>query len=690
MAENAYEIPAFGGTGDKLHGWLIEAVSEGENWLRAQKPASEWNNIMEVLGPLYNGSGPGAVGQSQTGYNRVRREFREIVATLSNFRHAGEFNTTDDDAEEMFDRAHMLSNLDEHWWRVSFAQLAIRNAVMYAVGKGTGYLYQDWDKSAWGPNRGDVRLRDWDPNDVTFIQLPKSHDLQQAYVVLIREELPLMLAKRMYANNAVFAKNLRADRDSPGWIQKGLNRVQQFISPALRVAGSIRKENTSYPTVDIWHAYTMDGSINEKSDPVKMGANGTNWSYTVPALGDPIPQGIINPATGQQFTLPATPEDCLLFPLRRLTIFARTGVAYDGSSPWWHGAVPLARIRFNDLPWEALGASQVGDARTIQDGIIQIMRSTEDSIAARLDPPAIYDDSRVDKAWAEGFNPRKAGVRAAADLSAGGSPIVFPVLPQQYDVPQSIPQFVKDQEERMDYVTCARDLVAIAKAGQIPSSDTLEKLLEMAGPIVQDMVQALVIPLTQLGEWRKAYYFQFYTKQRMLQIADPEGIEQMTDVKYIPELLVPAISAETAAARSARVRAYLGDFRYDVTESGITEINRMSRLLLYIQLSKSGALPISWWTMAKAARVPNYGPPPSGTKTEFERVVAQKNIEAEQQVELMQELQKAQAPTDGEPQPPGGAPTPTPGAGPGRPAQFSKPPQIRSKDGGTRSTITSS
>lgn len=684
MPTSSYEIPAFGGPGDRLNSWLLEAVAEGDIWLRAQKPTQEWEKIIEVLGPLYNGSGGNVVGQSQTGYNRVRREFREIVATMSGFRHVGEFNTTDDDNQDQFQRAHMLTNLDEHWWRVTFAQLKIRDAMMYGVGKGTGYFYQDWDKSAWGPGRGDIRLRAFDASDVTFVQLPKSHEIQQAYMVLIREELPLNLAKRMYSSNPTFSNALRADRDAPGWLTKGIQRVQQFFnSPALNAAGQIRKNNDSFPTVDIWHAYTMDGSINQGSGSVQMGADGTNWNYTVPSLGSPLGQGIRNPATGQEWTLPAGPDDCLLFPLRRLTIFSRTGVAYDGTSPWWHGDVPVARIRFNDLPWEALGASQVGDARTMQDGLIAMMRGMEDSAAARMDPPGIYDDTRVDKAWADAFNPRKAGVRAAADLSQG-NPIVFPVPTTQYDIPQWMLQLFKDQEARMDYVTMAQDLTAIAKAGQIPSSDTLEKLLEMAGPGVQDMVSSIVEPFTRLGDWRKAYYFQFYTKQRMLQIADPTGIEQMQNVKYMPDRLVPNVANELPAQRTARIRSYLSDFRYDVTESGLTELNRMSRLLLYIQLSKSGALPISWWTMAKAARVPNYGPAPTGTNTELERVIAQKHIETEMQVEAAKDLQQAQNPDGG-----GGAAEPPPsGAGPGRPQTFQQSPQLVNKPGEGRSTIS--
>ena len=676
-----YEIPAFGTPGDKLLGFCLECVQEGDIWLGSQKPTQEWAGILPVLGAAYGGAASPA-GQSSTGYNRVRREFREVVATLANFRHAGEFATTEKDSKEFFDRAHLLTNLDEHWWRVTFAHEQIRAALMQAVGKGTSYLYQDWDKSKWGPGRGDIRLRACDPSMVTFIQLPNTHEIQQAYVVLIRNTLPLQLAKRMYASNPTFANALRPDGNAFGsdLIQRGLNYVQKWISPALRTSGTRagEKNDLSYPTVDIWDAYTIDGSVNPHAEPLKMGVDGTNWSYTVPALGDPVPQGIINPATGQQWTLPATPDDCLMFPLRRLTIFSRTGVAYDGSSPWWHGATPVTRLRFNDLPWEALGASQVGDAKSMQDGVIALIRNVEDSAAARLDPPAEYNDAVVDKAWAEAFNPRKAGVRAGSDFSQG-EVIRYPFPPGHYDVPQWIVGeggFIRQQEDRMDYVTCARDLVAVAKARQIPSADTMEKMLEMAGPIVQDMVQGLIRPLTELGEWRKALYFQFYTRQRMIRIADPNATELMQDVKYIPDNLVPYVTGEAADARTARVRSYLSDFRYEVSQSGVSELNRMSTKLLYLQLSKSG-FPISPWTLAAICQIPNFGPPPEGTNTEMERYVAWVRMRAELQMDIQSELAGAEgvAATGGET---------------GRPPGWTGPPKMVTKDGGSRTTVTTS
>jgi hypothetical protein len=688
------EIPKYGGLASDLHGWLLEAVQEGENWLKQQRPATEWTEVLKVLGPQYNGKNATPLGDSRTGYNLVRYNYAQIRATLSNFKHVGEYLTTEEDSKEQFDRAHLLTNLDRHWERTTFASRQIRKALGYALAKGTGYLYEDWDKSRW-VNRGDIRLRAFDPADITFVQLPPSHDIQQAYVTIIREELPLQLARRMYADNPAFARALTADQDAPSssLIQKGYERVAQFISPMLNTSGAVKKQNQSYPTVFIYHAYTMDGSINDHPEAMTMGAAGTNWSYRVPHLGEPLAQAIVNPRTGEPYTLPATPSDCLLFPLRRLTIFSRTGTAYDGSSPWWHGETPVARITFNDLPWEALGASQIGDAITMQDGIIETMRAVEDSVAARLDPPAIYDDG-LDKSVGDAFNPRKAGARMQYDLT-NGVPIQYPVPPDTYNVPSWIlgeGGYIRGQEDRIDKVTSVRDLVAVAKARQIPSSDTLEKLMEMAGPIVQDMVQALVEPLTQLGEWRKAYYFQFYTKHRMIQIADPSGVEILSSVKYEPDKLIPKQVQTTPNPMSETVRSFLSDFRYDVTESGLSEFNRMTQTLLFVQLSKAG-FPISWWSIAKSARIPNFGPPPEGTNTELERWTAQQRMQAELQADIQVEAAQAMAAAGigGPPAGPGGeAPPNGNGDGAGRPPSFKKPPHIVNKPNEGRSTVSTS
>ena len=482
---------------------MLESVQEGEAWLRTQRPAQGWESALQVLSEPDSPSI--ADGLSSVSYNKTRRIFRELVAGLSNFRHEGEYKPTWDN--KLYDTANTLTNLDRNWYKRTRAWQAHRAGLQYGLALGTGYLYQVWDKHFHSQYRGDIKLQAYGPQDVTFVQLPRDHNLQKAYAVIIREELPINLAKYIWStDNPEFADSLVPDRDQPGWLSKGLQKLQQFVSPALRVAGRMggqSDQRTTFPSVDIFHMYVMDGTINETGHPIQMGMKGTNWSYIVPSIGDAVPTATKNPETGNFFTTPAGAEQSRLFPLRRYVVFSRTAIAYDGTSPWWHGAVPLAKFSFGDLAWEALGASDMPGLKSMQDGIVALMRGIEDSAAARLDPPAIYDDQMVSSTWAQGFNPRKAGVRAAANLQMG-DPIKYPILPAYYDVPSWITQWIEAQEGRMDYLSSATDLVAIAKAKQIPGADTLEKLMEMAGPIVQDNIRRLEEPLQQLGEWRKA------------------------------------------------------------------------------------------------------------------------------------------------------------------------------------------
>ena len=363
MPTKDYEIPAYGSSNSRIAGWLREAVTEGESWLSTQRPATMWKPVLESLS-----AAPPVFGSSdKVEYPKLKRIARELVAALGSFRHEGEYKPESDPALQ--GQARDLTTLDHTWSRQPTTFEAFRDMLQYGVGLGTGYGVLTWDRHFHGRFKGDIRLEGFSPNAITFVQLPNDHDIQRAYVVLIRYELPINLAKAIYAPmNRAFADALTPDRDAPNWIALGLEKAQAPMggSPALRTAGTRPGDTNAatYPVVDIYHAYTVDRSINTSGAPQRLGAMDTNWRYTVPSLGDPIPLSMVNPATGQLFTRPADEHDCRLFPLRRLSVFARSTeiVGYDGSSPWWHGLAPVVRMRFSDWPWEALGQSLIADA----------------------------------------------------------------------------------------------------------------------------------------------------------------------------------------------------------------------------------------------------------------------------------------------------------------------------------------
>lgn len=711
-----YEIPHYALPSDLKITWLNEAVQEGDAWLRTQQPTQAFEQVRTLL------SAPGGNektdGLSAVGYNKAKRVARELVASLAHFKHQGEFGTTRNTDKELYDQAQVLTTLDRSWEQDPKVERAHRSGVQLAVAFGTGYFWEVWDPSYHSAYRGDIRLTALRPQDVTFIQMPATHDIQEAYMTIVKEELPINIARAKYGSQyPAFAAALIPDRVAPSWLARGLQKVQKWLAPALRVAGKLQQDDVVYPTVDIYHAYTLDRSINTGPTPVEMGmwaddpVSGkrvplTNWSYKVPALGDPIPTSMMNPATNQPFTVPAGPSECLLFPLRRYTIWSKTAIAYDGTSPWWHGATPVARMRFNDWAWEALGSSLVAELGTMQEGIVELLRQIEDAGAARLNPARVVDENRASRNFAETFNPRKAGVVATADLSAG--PVIdFPVPPEYYNVPEWITQFIKDQEERMDYIAGVKDLVAVAKAQQIPGADTLEKLLEMAGPIVQDLISQVAEPLNQLGRWRLYYYFQFYTQERMARYRDDDQVQHA--YYFAPESLRMVLPEQSSDPEQIKQRGHIDSFVFTMTQSGMNEIYRMTAKLFYTQLYKLG-FPIDPWTLARFFQLASFGAPPKGTNTIMERWQAWKMMEIEMQVELQAQLAQSAAAAglmqqpgaeggaegesgeggEGGDKPGGDKPTPGSGKEGGRPPSFNKAPRIESKDGGTRSTIATS
>ncbi len=670
---SSYEIPVYGTQNNQLTGWLTEAVQEGEAWLRNQRPTQEWEKTLDLLSP----SNPNMdlADQSNAGYNKIYRVFRELIASLSDFQHEGVVSAVQD--ANLFDQAITLTKLDEDWKYTTFARERVREILQYAGALGTGYGWQVWDKDFDGVGRGNVSLQALSGNDVTFVQLPRSHDVQKAYMVIIKQEVPINLAKREWAlKNPAFAAALRPDRGEASWITKGLRKVQQAMggSPALRVGGMNKTNNNSFPTVDIYHCYTMDMSLNESGRTIRMGPDNTNYCYDVPSLGSDLPTG--QTQGGIQLYRKAERPDAMMFPLRRLTIFSKSaGVGSDDTSPWWHGEAPLVKFRYNDVAWEALGRSLVGDARTLQDGIQQMMRDIEDSSNAKVDPPALYDENRVDKTFAASFNPRKGGVRAQADLDRGAV-IQFPVPPENYNIAPWQLQYLSDQEKRIDYITAVNDMTAILKARQIPGSDTIDKIMEMAGPIVKDMVLATVEPMTRLGRQRMALFFQFMTYPRILNTVGPDNAIQ--PYQYTPTKIMPKGQEALVGQQGAMV--FLNEFRYDISQQSMTELSRLSTKLLYIQLMKMG-FPISWWDFAKIAGFHDFGPAPKDCNTMMERWVAQQHIMRELQTEFAQDQASVAA----------GAAVGGPAKNPvGRPPTFEKAPHLEQKDDGTRSTIATS
>ena len=652
---------------DKI-GWLEEALKEGRTFIESQRGYEEMDSAIDIIAGIDDKRRPASL--SRISPNVLKRNIREIVASLSNIRPAWNFKS---DNREWDAQAGIMNKLLHSWYLHTFADRAIRKALQYAAVQSKGYVMPIWKKDFWCYGRGDVELVVLGPRDVLPTQIGPDNNLQDAYAVTIRVETPINKAHAMWPT---FRDVIVPDRSGPSNLRRGGGKLQRFISPVLDLGSRLRgreADNRQIPTVDIYYTYIKDTSINMTNTEMLMGEPGTSWSYKVPFLGMDIPIGI-NDEKGNPLYRKALPEDCQLYPRRRLQIWVKGTVLRDGPNYWWHGMVPTVEFSLDDWAWEFLGYSAIRDGATIQDSMKGLLRAVDDSQNARLRPPIAYDEDAFSKGFMERFDPRQPGQKVAHNMSMGDAmKILVPV--GYYDVPTTVFQHIKDLAGMIGDLLGVKDLSAVAKARQMPSADALEKMSEMAGPLMTDMTRNMEASIRLLGEMVKGLFFQFYDASRRIQVGGPDAVTE-EDYDYEPGNLVPShmpgepSEKPSKFARTERARWHMNNIFLEIVPNSLHQQTQSFRKLILIQAEKSG-LPLDPWTKAEIFDIPNFGPPPAGARTVMERWVAWMRMQAE-----LKEILN-----------PGG---PGQGKGGGRPNSNAKAAHIANKDNGTRSTIATS
>ena len=695
MKASEYRVPVKDAGSDRKLGWLREAIQEGRGFQSTQRSGmspdgSTFNARQEIAGLRTEKL---SKKLSKLWINRPKREVAEVIATLSNLRPSWNYAT---DNNNWHDQASKLTKLKDSWWWNTFADMSIAESIAYASVDGTGYASPYWKKNFHAMGRGDIALESYGRDNILTVQMPSNNDLQDAYAVIICEEVPLHLAHNQYP---LYADQIKPDRDSPGWLAQAAKRAKSFASTFLNMAGPRKgNEDGLYPTCDKFTVYIMDGTINQSGSMVPMGEPDTSWFYNVPSIGMDLPTGFRNPGTGQVLTRKATPDDCKLYPLRRLMIGFSDCIVYDDTSTWWHGMVPLVKFTLDSWPWESDGYSLLKDISQINAHANGIRRAIEDSVNARLSPALRGTNSEVTaKADLEKFDPRIPNQILTLDTLLTGEDPLKPILPyQHYEVPSSTYEYIKTLEAEEGYMIGVQDFTNLAKARQIPSGDAQEKLLQMIGPLMEARTRKIERSVSQLGQMWKAMAFQFYTSSRREQILGQAGTTD-EDVDWEPGQMVPShVSGEptdqpSQYSKLERLRWHLQNFHTRVVPYSITGMASMQKKLLYVQTSKIPGMPFDPWTYGEKMDI-DMGPvlpdPDTGKvpTTPIERFIVWQKILAGIEVEKMAEIQARARELGIDPSAIGGGQK----GAKGRPPSNNQAPRVQQKDGGQRSTIATS
>jgi hypothetical protein len=621
------------GLGDALTSWVREAVSEGEWFLRNQTG----HRFVDVSHRIMADVGFNEVPEtlSNVSINFVKRDVREMVGLLANPRPLASFKC---EATQFQEQADLLNKGYLSWYNTSFVDREIWKALYYAAVDGTGYLLTEWDPGFWAPGKGDVRPTPLGVDSVLPIQIPaETWDLQEAYAVVIRRQFPITYLMKRFPH---VAHRLVPDGEDISRWRRMLGGMKDIIAATVHnTYGSQRGYRGEDPStrhlVTVYDVYIQDYAINNTGRDVLMGQVGSPWEYIVPSYGSPMPRHLADPQTRVELKRPANMHDARMYPMRRHLVTTRNSVLYDGTSRWWHGQVPLVKFVLDSSPYEYCGIPLTKEPAKAQAAVTSLLRAYDDASNARLRPPVAFDGSRVNPAMARAVDPRMGG-QVVEMSNMIGEPFKLLIDSKYYDLGVGVLEFIQWIKEEGTRLMGLHDVQDMAKAAQIPSGDTMEKLQELAGPLATDMSRNMEKALKCLADQFKALFFEFYTVPRRFSMFGPDGITKQ-DLDFDPAQLVPDDLALPGlgpkATRAQRARAHMLNFEYSIVPNSVYQMTQSTRKLQLVQLAKLG-MPISPLTILEQFDIPN-------PEKEFEKWKEFQIAQGKAAIEVQAEVQQA-------------------------------------------------
>jgi hypothetical protein len=734
-AGGSYTCPPFDYAESHKIAWLQRSVATGLEWLQSQAGGQDVEATVDLIVGRVQESFSQKLSRFQV--KRLKRDLREVISTLTNLNPQANYTAA---PEELQGQVKIFNKRQEYWWQTSFVDRALKKALQHGVC-GAGYISLVWGKSPYGSEQNDVIPKVLGTFEFIPDQIARDHNPQTAYAGHILDAMPYNLARATFYGAAPFLVPDRTLQPSTGANQRRtLPRWAGTLMNAIGWGGALQSTMTplnSFPEVDVYYTYVADDSINTSgremhvdevitsTEPNLRSSKGSTWEYTIPYEGQSIPTGRMiqaqDPMDPQADswgmipeTRPATREEARIYPLRRLVIWTSHKVIYDGPSFWWHGKIPVVKLSLEQWPWEYLGVNLVKDNISIERSINSIMRAVVDTLELSLNPPVKFKEKEHSKAQMEQLNLRIPGQKIRASGLIPNS--IEPVLPyQHYQIQQAALPIVQTMKQDLDYQIGVQDLTSVAKLQQVPSAETVEKLLQAAGPLVQDYAREMERFLTELAMLFMWLVLQFDTMRRRLEILGANGLVK-EDFDFDPAKLSPAEAPGVPfdAPVMRKGIAHGRRFGYSIVPRSVFRVTDVQNKLFYFQLWRDGRFPISPWKLAKVWDIDNFGEAPHETEIEnweawMERQTKFQTLLQIQSQVLMAQAQMAMAKAmmlqGGAPQGPQG-----PGAGgpegaageggneggepptgkrEGRPPSGNEPPKLETKGDG-RSTVSES
>jgi hypothetical protein len=693
--DKSWQAPSYLDPPAQRMGWIEEAcVQEGESFLKGQ---AAYQDIPKALDIIAGRIGDDASQKrSQLNINHAKFILRKVIGTLADVREGGIYHS---DTKYYTSQAAMFNKIAKAIALEGQFPRKLRKALQYMSATAKGYLWQKPERLM-----GDELRINWEALgllDVLPVQLPPDNDIQKAYSVTVIAFTPIYMAHGKFPEAQKSLKPIARRRYVSTVSARRLDLAERFKY------GETSGENWANLYCEFRYTFIRDLSINETHGKtgivIPMGQKGTSWSYEVPFIGMEI---FSHYEGGKRIMRPAEPEDCMLYPYRRLMISSKgmNRPLYDGPGKNWHGMVPLAEYCADDWPWEPSGYSMVHDIYSMERARQGAERGFDQTMKARLDPALGYDRSQgLNDVTALTIDPYQERGRVGVDGEV--RKVIDTVLPEWLlNLPNGGEQWIKYLKDSQDAQLGLNEMQNLAEfKATLQSESSIDKALSIVGPLVKDIGAGMEASTTTIWELLKYDIPQFLTSKRIIQYVGVDGITAET-FDYDPGTIYPShgydefrgmpenqvIAQKSAYSDIERARMFAKNLRLITVPHTMHDITQTQEQLKWLQLFRGG-FPLAPHDVAKKLNIEGYGDIDGDTL--FERYVNWKKLE----LELQQKMAAlAQSLASQLPQPPGGEQVGPKGGQSktgGRPPSGGQAPKIKQKTGGAsgpRTTVSES
>lgn len=672
--DNSSGPPPADHSSDYRLGWAMEALSESDGFLRNQPLFDRIKKTRDMLLGVSD-TLRGSLGLSETQCNHLLRIFNIGTSDMQDVRPFWRYETYNR-AFELHTRN--LGNLTTSWWQRSASDRQLGLAIKQAWISASGVNHVHWDRDTL-----DFAMPSMNPLDVKPLRPASLDTYQKSLAVIIGRETTVNAARGMFPQ---YAHKIVMDRDaSVTGLAAKTSYVPQTMSAGEAAAWSDGIPNSklgALPVVDLFYMYIDDKSRNETGNTILMG----DWDR------DPKSQHLISL---NHWSYEVKPGEAR-YPFKRLIIFTRTCVLYDGPSPYWHGMFPVAKLTPEPFPDLWFGISPLWACLPLQESLNKLYRGFDDHIQVFLKPPISGDRRSMSPGEMQNLDPRKPGQRWLRNPGTAEM--------KRVEVPQMDPfavQYETNLRERMDELAGIRNLTSILGLNQMPEGETIDKLMAAMTPELRARSRNLETYQSEIGMMMAYNIPEFYDEPRVFEILGEDGLTpELYD--FDPGTLVPAYTngdfaphgrvgdayfdPETGQIvqkrrtdvdlrpRWVRAREAMRKYRFKVEPGSLMESASASRKMMMMMLRAKKEIPRHM--LLEELNVAGIGPRPAGTVQEQldAEMMNELTLAAKAQMSMMGMGMGAGGPMPGPNMPPGPqAPNPLADQG-GRPNVYEQPP----------------